>query len=361
MAPTPVLPLVFIFPIALGVLLFPKLIKIARRVGLMDQPGGRKMHSNPKPLVGGLGMAIVLLITCLLFVPLPGLRGYWAGMALLVLIGFLDDFKELSHQWKFVAQFVAVVCMVFYSDMLLKGFGNLLGLGEIRFGILAVPVTIFCVVGVINAINMIDGLDGLAGGVSLVAFAAFAWLFYWIGNPGFMLVNIALAGTVAGFLIFNWQPARLFMGDAGSLFLGFSLAFMAIAVSQTPGSRVYPVVPLLILGLPIVDTLTLMTKRLLNGKNPFRADRQHLHHMFMRIGLSRAATVVAIILFSVLFAAIAIAAVLLQVPEPFLFYFFLCCFVAYFAASFFVKDMMKVARKSARHNYQRRLAHLTDH
>jgi len=221
MAPTPVLPLVFIFPIALGVLLFPKLIKIARRVGLMDQPGGRKMHSNPKPLVGGLGMAIVLLITCLLFVPLPGLRGYWAGMALLVLIGFLDDFKELSHQWKFVAQFVAVVCMVFYSDMLLKGFGNLLGLGEIRFGILAVPVTIFCVVGVINAINMIDGLDGLAGGVSLVAFAAFAWLFYWIGNPGFMLVNIALAGTVAGFLIFNWQPARLFMGDAGSLFLGW--------------------------------------------------------------------------------------------------------------------------------------------
>jgi UDP-GlcNAc:undecaprenyl-phosphate GlcNAc-1-phosphate transferase len=361
MAPTLLIPFVFILPIALGVLLFPKLIKIARRVGLMDHPGGRKVHSKSKPLVGGLGMAIVLLITCLLLVPLAGLRGYWAGMALLVLVGFLDDFKELSHQWKFAAQFVAVVCMIFYSDLLLKGFGNLLGLGEISFGLLSVPITIFCVVGVINAINMIDGLDGLAGSVALVAFAAFAFIFYWIDKPGLMLVNIALTGSLAGFLVYNWQPARLFMGDAGSLFLGFSLAFMAIAVSQTPGSRVYPVVPLLILSLPIVDALTLMTKRLLNGKNPFRADKQHLHHMFMRIGLSKQATVVAIICFSTLMATIAIAGVILEVPEPFLFYFFLTCFAAYFAASFFVKDMMKVTRKKARRKVRHTSAKPAEH
>ncbi len=343
-------------------LLFPKLIKISLRVGLIDHPGGRKKHSHPKPVVGGLGMAIVLLITCLFFLPLGGLRGYWTGMVLLVMTGLLDDFKAVSHQFKFLAQFAAVVCMIFYSDIHLKSFGNLLGFGEIQLGIMAVPVTIVGMVGVINAINMIDGLDGLAGGIALVAFAAFAFLFYRLGRPGLMMVNIAQAGTLAGFLLFNWQPARLFMGDAGSLFIGFSLAFMAIAVSQTPGNRVYPVVPLLILGLPIVDTFTIMTKRLLHGQNPFHGDRRHLHHMFMRIGLSRKATVVTIILFSALFAAIAIASVILRTPEPFLFYFFLVCFAAYFGASFFVKDMMKVARKKTRRHYrQQRLANLTDH
>lgn len=360
MPPTLFILLSFIFPATLSVLLFPKLIKIALRIGLMDHPGGRKVHSKPKPVVGGLGMAIVLLLTCMLLIPLGGLRGYWAGMALLVLTGLLDDFQEICHQCKFAAQFAAVVCMILYSNILLQSFGNLLGLGEIRLGITAVPVTVIAVVGVINSVNMIDGLDGLAGGIALVAFAAFAFLFYWSGNHGLMMVNIALAGTLAGFLIFNWHPAKMFMGDAGSLFIGFSLAFMAIAVSQTPGSRIYPVVPLLVLSLPIADALTLMTKRLLNGKNPFQADKQHLHHMFMRIGLSRQATVVAIICFSTLMAISAIAGVILQVPEHFLFYFFLTCFAAYFAASFFVKDMMKVNRKKARRNSRHQGAKLAE-
>lgn len=237
------------------VFILPMLFSVASKIGLLDYPSSRKVHTNPKPLIGGLGMLTALVVSSLLFIRVSELSGFYAGVIMLVIVGFLDDHNDLNHRWKFIVQILASVIMMYYGGDVLFSFGDLLSLGPINTGIFTIPVTIFCTVGVINAINMIDGLDGLAGGISLVAFISFAILSYLNGQVELMLLSIALSGTVIGFLRYNWYPSKLFMGDAGSLFLGFALAFLSIAITQKDNSLVPPVVPLLILAIPIVDTL----------------------------------------------------------------------------------------------------------
>jgi len=186
--------------------ILPKLANIALRIGLVDEPNHRKVHKTPRPLVGGIGMVIAATFSALLFVSIEGLRGFFLGLALLLLIGFLDDFKEVGHRQKFLAQIAATALLIYFSKLSLQTFGDLVGLGEIDLSgnmPLTWGVTVFCVVGVINAINMIDGLDGLAGGVSFLAFLAFAIHSSLIGNDSLMLLNLALAGAVLGFLKFN--------------------------------------------------------------------------------------------------------------------------------------------------------------
>lgn len=231
--------------------------------------------------------------------------------------------------------------MIFFSKTVLLSFGDLLSFGPINLGILAIPLTIFSTVGVINATNMADGLDGLAVGLSLIAFISFAILSYINSKTELMLLGIALSGAVAGFLRYNWHPSRLFMGDAGSLFLGFSLAFLAIAITQKNNSLVPPVAALLILAVPIVDTLTIMIKRILNGKNPFVADRYHLHHIFLRFGLDKKATVTVILFLSAILSSTAIIGRILKIPEYYLFFTFIGYFVLYFTSSFYIKEMLR--------------------
>lgn len=322
-------------------LLLPRLSRIASAIGLLDQPSERKVHGNPKPLVGGVGMAMGLSVACMLFVPLANLRGYFAGALLLVLIGFLDDFRELIPRWKFIVQLLAVGAMMLLSGTVLLTFGNLLGIGEISFQTLAIPMTILGAVGVINAVNMIDGLDGLAGGVSLIAFAAIAILAYMDGQKAHMLLSLALCGSVLAFLWFNWRPASLFMGDAGSLLLGFSLAFLSIAITQKKGSTVPPVAPLLILAVPIVDTVTIMTRRVMRGGSPFQADRYHLHHIIMRFGADGEKAVAIIMLLSLFFSGLAVTGTFLHMPEAYMFACFMAYAFTYFLSSFFIKHTFR--------------------
>lgn len=250
--------LAFFVSFAIAFLILPKLTRIASRIGLMDYPdNSRKVHTMPKPLVGGLGMIIGISFSCLLFFPVSELRGFFAGVITLGIVGFLDDFRELNHRLKFLAQIGASAFMIFFSKTVLLSFGDLLSFGPINLGIFTIPMTIFCTVGVINAINMIDGLDGLAGSISLIGFVAFSIFAYLNRQTELMLLSLALCGAVAGFLRYNWHPSRLFMGDSGSLFLGFSLAFLSIAITQTNDSLVPPVAPLLILAVPVVDTITI--------------------------------------------------------------------------------------------------------
>jgi UDP-GlcNAc:undecaprenyl-phosphate/decaprenyl-phosphate GlcNAc-1-phosphate transferase len=197
---------------------------------------------------------------------------------------------------------------------------------------------------------MIDGLDGLAGGICLTVFASFAALSYIYGQPVFMFLSLAICGSLAGFLIFNWPPAKLFMGDAGSLFLGFAAGFMSIALTQGEGSLITPVTPLLILAVPIVDTITMMTKRILKKKNPFFADNRHLHHILLKIGFTKGQAVAVIILISVFFSILAISGNIFNIPEYYLFSFFMAYFLFYFAASFFIKKLVKKAKLSVRFN-----------
>jgi UDP-GlcNAc:undecaprenyl-phosphate GlcNAc-1-phosphate transferase len=309
---------------------------------LIDVPDKRKVHKVPKPLVGGVGMMMGISITLLLFVSLLGLRGFYAGILLLTLAGFLDDFRELNHKLKFASQILASLFMIYFSKTILTSFGNLLYFGPINFGIAAIPMTIFCTVGVINAINMIDGVDGLAGGVSIVAFFSFAVLSNINHQYELMMVSIAFSGALLAFLWFNWHPSKMFMGDAGSLSIGFALAFLSIAIAQKANSVVPPVTILFVLAIPIVDTLTVMTKRMMKGLSPFHADKGHLHHMLLRFGLSKKNTSITIISLSTLFSCLGISGMLLQIPEYYMFGFFAGYFICYFIASFYIKEMLRM-------------------
>jgi UDP-GlcNAc:undecaprenyl-phosphate GlcNAc-1-phosphate transferase len=311
--------LVFLMTLLLAVALFPRLANIASRMGLVDIPDRRKTHIKPRPLVGGIGMAMALAVSCIALVPLSNLRGFYAGFVLLVIVGFLDDFKELRYGGKFIAQILAVLSMVYFSGLSLETFGDLLGFGPIDFGILAVPLTIFCAVGVINAFNMVDGLDGLAGGISFIAFLSFSTLARLNGQHEITLLALAFSGATLAFLYYNRMPARLFMGDAGSLSVGFALVFFAVAITQKQDSVVSPVTALLILAVPICDTIRVMIARLLRGKNPFVADNKHLHHLLIRLGFNRKRTVMIIVVLSALLAGVAIGGTVFHLPDYYLF------------------------------------------
>ncbi len=333
--------LIFFTSLIITVLILPRLSNIALRIGLLDFPGKRKMHRNPRPLVGGLGMMMALSVSCILFIPFSNLRGFYAGIVMLAIVGFLDDFRELNHRWKFVAQIGASIFMIYFSNTLVLSFGDILATGPIHIGnTLAVPLTIFATVGVINSINMIDGLDGLAGGISLLAFTAFAILAHMNNQTELVLLSVALTGVVLGFLKYNWPPSKLFMGDAGSLPLGFSLVFLSIAITQTENSRVPPVAPLLALAVPVVDTITIMIKRTLRGGSPFKADKYHLHHITLKYGYRKKTTVRIILEVSFMFAALSVIGVVLEIPEYKLFLIFLVYFFLYFTSSFFIKNFL---------------------
>ncbi|UCG77267.1 MAG: undecaprenyl/decaprenyl-phosphate alpha-N-acetylglucosaminyl 1-phosphate transferase [Nitrospirota bacterium] len=322
-------------------MILPRLSNIASKIGLMDHPEMRKMHDEPKPLVGGIGIVTGVAISSLLFVPLMNFRGFYAGIVLLLIAGFLDDFKELDHKWKFIVQIVAVGLMIHFSNAVIYSFGDLVSYGPITFKRLGLFVTVFAAIGVINSINMIDGLDGLAGGVSLIAFLSFALLALIDNNPALVLLSFAFCGALVAFLAYNWSPASLFMGDAGSISLGFALTFVAITITQGEASNIPPVAPLLILAVPIVDTLTVMLRRMLKGKSAFEPDTSHIHHILLRLGISKERAVLMILGINLIFSAIAVAGVMMGIPEHYMFTIFVLYFVAYFITSFYRKRIIK--------------------
>lgn len=340
--------LIFLIPFTVTLFILPRFARIASELGLVDHPNRRKVHTIAKPLVGGLGMSLGVAFGCLLFLPLSNMRGYYAGAILLVVIGFFDDFREVNHRMKFVAQIVSSGVLIYFSNVTLHTFGDLLHIRPINFDALAVPMTIIGFLGVINAINMIDGVDGLAGGISLIAFISFAVFAYLDNHRDIMLLSIAISGALVAFMRYNWLPSRLFMGDAGSLFLGFSLAFVSVALTQEPNSTARPVAPLLVLTVPIVDTLTVMTKRLMKGKSPFYPDKTHLHHVLLKFGFSKLQTVGIMLCMSSAFSSVALAGTLLDVPEYYLFFLFLAYFFMYFISSYFVRKVLLKQKRKAR-------------
>jgi len=339
---------VFLCSLFGALFILPKLAHIAKRIGLLDQPNRRKVHATPRPLVGGIGMMIAATFSSLAFIPITGLRGYFLGLSVLLLIGFLDDFLEVGHKQKFLAQIGATLLLIYFSKVSLTSFGDILGIGDIYVPggeIVVWIVTAFCVVGVINSINLIDGLDGLAGGISFNAFLFFALHASIGGNFPLMLLNFALAGAVLGFLRFNWHPSTLFMGDAGSLCLGFSLAFMALGLTQGKNGVMPPVAALMILAVPITDTLVIMCKRALKGLSPFMPDKYHLHHIFMRYGMGRERTVKTILCLSFLLGAFTLLLPAYHIPEYYLFALFGAYFVVYTIASFYIPFLLRYSRR----------------
>jgi len=314
----------------------------AEKLGFIDHPDGkRKIHTVAKPLIGGIGIITGVLIAMLFFMPFMQHIGLIVAMLMILTIGAIDDRHDVSFKIRFLVQTGATTSIMYFGGTVLHSFGNLLGFGAIETGVLALPVTLFCVIGVINAVNMTDGLDGLAGGTSLVAFSAFGMLAWLNNQPELTYISIAFVGALAGFLRFNWHPSKLFMGDAGSMSIGFVLAFFAIEVTQKTGTVVSPAAALLVLALPISDTITVMTKRVLKGHSPFHPDKTHLHHVIKAMGVNHRKVVVVIISATVISSSLAVIGTLMHAPDYFFFVTYLFCFTLYFAASYKLRTIYR--------------------
>jgi UDP-GlcNAc:undecaprenyl-phosphate GlcNAc-1-phosphate transferase len=295
--------LLLVAALTVTVALMPALVRIAPRVGLMDVPGGRKAHSLPTPRVGGVALVVGTLTSLLLMGEQSAAWMHvYAGGLLLLGIGLWDDCVNLRWPFKLAAQFLACTIAVVYGDVRIDS----LSLVE-RIDIpvqLAIPLSILFMVGVTNAINMTDGLDGLAGGTNLLVVLVIGWFAYQSGDVAVATTTAALAGGLLGFLRFNTHPARVFMGDSGSQFLGYMVAVVAIQSTQGAETAISAALPLLLLAWPIIDTMNVIVERLLAGQSPFVADRRHLHHQLLQLGLDHYQSVILIYaLHAVLFVA----------------------------------------------------------
>lgn len=298
--------LAFITSLAISIAIIPLMIRLAPRLGMVDLPDPRKVHAKPIPRVGGVGIVFGSLIPLLLWMPLDGaMLAYVLGALVLFGFGAWDDSHELGHYVKFIGQFIAVLGVVYYGDVYVKTL-PFMGMEPLPESI-GKPFTVFAMVGMINAINHSDGLDGLAAGMSVLSLSCIAYLaFLADGNHHIVTLVVAVLGGVIGFLRFNTHPASVFMGDSGSQFLGFTLGFLAVLLTQDVNPALSPALPALFLGLPIVDIIAVFVQRIYHGMNWFRATKNHVHHRLLELGFHHYEAVVIIYSIQMFFIASAI-------------------------------------------------------
>lgn len=277
----------------LTLLLTPLSIRLALAVDAIDIPDERKLHDGNIPTLGGLAFAIAFGISCLIFLPLDSIiSGLLIGLVIITITGLADDIWHIRPVLKFSGEFAASLVFILYGRTELTSFGDLIGIGPLETGIFAVPITAFCMVGVMNALNLLDGLDGLAGGMSAIACLFLGYFSLQSGQWLNLALSVALLGCLLGFLYFNIYPAKVFMGDTGSLLLGYILSSICVLSQKLDGDiPIAPISMALILALPIADTIWVMTNRVYRGKNPFLADHTHLHHDLLTLNLPTSITV----------------------------------------------------------------------
>ncbi len=284
----------------------PVAARLARRLGAVDVPSGRRIHTRPTPRMGGLAIVLGALAPVVWFLPAdPEARGLVVGAALIALLGAIDDTLTLDPMVKLAGQIacasipVAAGLTIDHITLPVVGVGNL--------GILQYPVTVLWFVAIVNIINFIDGMDGLAAGVTGIGATTFAVIAASLNRPEAAIAAAALAGACAAFLWFNFHPARIFMGDTGSMFLGFMIAGVAVSGVMKSAAAVAVVIPLLVLAIPILDTSFVVLKRLKYGRPVYAADRSHFHHRFFTIGWGQRKTVLAMYAWCALMGAVALA------------------------------------------------------
>jgi UDP-GlcNAc:undecaprenyl-phosphate GlcNAc-1-phosphate transferase len=311
---------------------------LARRIGLVDAPDHRKRHQGRVPLVGGIAIFCGCLVSTLsLAIDPPAWRPLFAAGAMMLIVGVLDDIKGVGIRERFMAQSFAILLVALWGEIYLRSLGDLLGLGVIHLGWFAVPFTIFGTVGVMNAFNMIDGMDGLSSGLSLLLFAILGLLANDAGMTGDVaLLGVLFAGTL-GFFLSNFRfveqcRALSFLGDSGSLFLGFVIACLLVRYSQGGQALFSPVTALWLFALPLMDTVSIMTHRVRKGRSAFEPDREHLHHIFQRAGLGVRRSVLLILVVQGGLSAVGLLGEHYQVPEYVMFYSFMTLFALYYRA-----------------------------
>ena len=313
--------LAFMIALGMALVLTPAVIAFARRTGALDQPDARKVHARPIPRIGGIGIYAAFMVSVLaqlLFADvtpefMTSLIGLLAGGTIIVAIGIIDDYCDLPARVKLLGQILAAAVLVIGFDVRIDVITDPFG-DYIYLEFLAIPATIFWVVGLTNTVNLIDGLDGLAAGVSTIAAVTIFLVAMEEGIPFVAMITAALAGAAVGFLYYNFNPARIFMGDTGSMFLGFMLAGVSVVGAVKSAATIALIVPILALGLPILDTTFAIVRRARNHRPIFKPDKGHLHHRLLAHGVTQKQAVLLMYVVSALFGlcALALTAVSMQ-------------------------------------------------
>ena len=312
------------FLVAFGTtaLLTPIVRRLAIEHDWVDRPDGlRKVHADVVPAIGGVAITIGFAVGLAYLYAIQGLLPFnvefppsalWAGALVIVASGFYDDIRGLGFKGKLAVQVVVAYALLHAGYRIDVSTLPFVGDDPYSQALLSIPVTLLWIVGVINAVNLLDGLDGLAAGVSLIAFASLGLIFGLHGQIGLVMIALIITGALAGFLLFNFNPASIFMGDSGSLFLGYLLATYTLAGTGHADPMVALLVPVMVLGLPLLDTSLSIVRRFAERKAICAPDRDHIHHRLMRT-LSHRNSVLVLYMVASAFGA---AAVLMSVLPP---------------------------------------------
>ncbi|WP_152207604.1 UDP-N-acetylglucosamine--undecaprenyl-phosphate N-acetylglucosaminephosphotransferase [Marinobacter changyiensis] len=308
---------------------------VAARIRLLDLPDHRKVHIGAVPLIGGLSVFIGLFAAWMISMPLTGGYGiYLLASLLLVVLGAVDDALHVSARFRLWSQVALGALLTYGSGVSLVDLGNLLGMGVIELGWLGPLVTIAAVIGATNAFNMVDGIDGLAGSMSLVTLLSLSLLFLLApGNQLALALAFSIAIALLPYMAANLRippfRKRIFMGDAGSMFIGFSIVWLLVKGTQPETQALRPVTTLWIIAIPLMDMVAIMMRRARKGQSVMKPDREHLHHIFQRAGFTDRQALVVITLVSLIFAGTGLVGEYFQVPEWLMLTLFVVAFAAY--------------------------------
>ncbi|MDG1079082.1 MAG: hypothetical protein P8P12_02960 [Porticoccaceae bacterium] len=288
------------------------LIPLSHSTGLIDRPDSRKQHLGSVPLVGGIAIYLSVLFCAVLFLDLPEtFIGIALICGLITVIGALDDLYPVHAHYRLTMQLIAGVTLATVGDSCLRDLGNLAGFGAINLELLAIPFTAVAITGLCNAYNMVDGIDGLAGSLTIVSMLSLLTLANGHAPDNQVALLGYMATSIAVFLLFNltigpFAKTKIFMGDAGSTFLGCAVAIAMIHFTQSRDAVIWPATALWLVAVPLMDMASTMVRRVSKGRSPFHADRTHLHHILMRAGFSQRQALMAIVLAAMVFAGIGI-------------------------------------------------------
>jgi len=279
--------LAIITAMAVSLVIIPVMVRVAPALGMLDRPNARKVHHHPIPRVGGWGIVIGAAIALVSWVPLtPVALAFLFGAAVLLLVGALDDSRDLRPLLKLALQIAVSVPVLFYADLGIERLTLPFAGDVVLPSFIALALSAFGLLAIINATNTSDGLDGLAGGETLLSLVGILYLAYATANTEVLTITAATAGGLFGFLRYNTHPAAIFMGDAGSQFLGFAVGVLTLALLQAESGNLSIWLILLLAGLPPIDLAVVAVRRILRGANCFHADRTHLHHRLLDLGFS---------------------------------------------------------------------------
>ena len=285
--------LCFITAFVVTLLSIPPIISVIRRYKMYDMPSSRKVHNLPIPTMGGIAIVGGMIAALSLWFPFTSELGqvaFFFAIAALFGLGIMDDIKDLSAKYKFIVQ-IGLASLIALSGIRITSFDGLFGISELSVSA-QYSVTILAIVGITNAFNLIDGIDGLAGGLSFMSLVTLGLFLSISGDGNTALIAFSLAGAVMAFLYFNFNPAKIFMGDTGSLLLGFVISVLCIRLLQinvNAPNAILPRSPMFVLGIvmiPVFDTLRVFTWRTWRGQSPFVADKTHIHHLLTNSGFS---------------------------------------------------------------------------